>query len=402
MQGIYIDRSRKRPIRAMAAPSIQPEAAASRYLNDDVVTEILLRLPSAAVLRFRAVCKAWRRITTSPFFVAAHARRRRPPELIFQRHGAGYGTLNTIPLDAPDETRRIDIRYPNPEFSRPNKSGWPGYILIDSCDGLLLFARGLGTDHFVCNPVTRQWTMLPHPPGARLLPCGFYHHRPSGEHRLLWVTDDQRGSHYVYSLEAAEARRLGPAYPVVPLSGQPPIEHLNHRGKLHWLNYPGVMFFSDDPRDPEAEETYKIMAFDTVSETFRRISRPPGRSDRYRGEHYFLLEMDGMLAMTDILNGSMDLWVLRNYDNDRSWRRRLRVDLPPPLKHASWSMNAGMERQDVLLLGDTSHCSVWLYDMTEKRVLKHTQFEWRHHRLHALVFRDSLKRHHFFDLEQHQ
>ncbi|WVZ85893.1 hypothetical protein U9M48_032751 [Paspalum notatum var. saurae] len=45
-------------------------------LDEDVVTEILLRLPSAAVLGCRAVCRAWRRITSSPGFVAAHARRR--------------------------------------------------------------------------------------------------------------------------------------------------------------------------------------------------------------------------------------------------------------------------------------------------------------------------------------
>ncbi|XP_066361559.1 uncharacterized protein [Miscanthus floridulus] len=48
---------------------------------DLMVAEILLRLPSASVFRCRAVCRAWRGITSSPGFVAAYARRR-PLELI--------------------------------------------------------------------------------------------------------------------------------------------------------------------------------------------------------------------------------------------------------------------------------------------------------------------------------
>ncbi|XP_052141255.1 uncharacterized protein LOC127761077 [Oryza glaberrima] len=45
-------------------------------MGDDVGAEILLRLPAKAVLRCRAVCRSWRRITTTAYFVAAHSRRR--------------------------------------------------------------------------------------------------------------------------------------------------------------------------------------------------------------------------------------------------------------------------------------------------------------------------------------
>ncbi|XBH62078.1 hypothetical protein VPH35_116382 [Triticum aestivum] len=50
-------------------------------LNDDVFTEILLRLPPKSVFRSRAVCKLWRSITTCASFVAAYSRRR-PLELL--------------------------------------------------------------------------------------------------------------------------------------------------------------------------------------------------------------------------------------------------------------------------------------------------------------------------------
>uniref|UniRef100_A0A0E0PRY5 F-box domain-containing protein n=1 Tax=Oryza rufipogon TaxID=4529 RepID=A0A0E0PRY5_ORYRU len=54
---------------------------------DDVMSEILLRLPSKSVVRYRAVCRSWRRITSCPYFLAARDAGgilRRPP-------GAGAG-----------------------------------------------------------------------------------------------------------------------------------------------------------------------------------------------------------------------------------------------------------------------------------------------------------------------
>jgi len=96
----------------------------------------------------------------SPAFLAAHARLR-PLEIIVQRHGVSGAQLDTIPLPTLDETRRrcLQVRYP--EYTGPPEPCWRGYSLIGSCEGLLLFERGVGIDHFVCNPITRRWTMLP-------------------------------------------------------------------------------------------------------------------------------------------------------------------------------------------------------------------------------------------------
>ncbi|TVU33466.1 hypothetical protein EJB05_25286, partial [Eragrostis curvula] len=271
------------------------------------------------VLRARAVCRAWRRITSSRAFTAAHAGRR-PLELIVQLHD-GSDTLDTVPLATLDEAARRSLHVRYPEFPRrANEIFWTGYTLIASCDGLLLFERStcIGRDLFVCNPVTRQWTTLPRLlPGACTLPCGFYIHGPSGEHRVLClVTDYQQGWHYASSLEVAESRRVGPGFPLKRIGNDKPVACLNLRGKLHWLQHPEVLFSRDNTHPG------KILAFDTVSETFRQISRPP-RDRRY--EQFFLLEMEGMLAMTAIVNGAMDVWVLEDYNDDRSWTRRHRV-----------------------------------------------------------------------------
>ncbi len=61
-------------VQHIATPTATQLGAAA--MNDDVVAEILLRLPAKSVLRCRAVCRSWRRITTADYFVAAHSRRR--------------------------------------------------------------------------------------------------------------------------------------------------------------------------------------------------------------------------------------------------------------------------------------------------------------------------------------
>ncbi|CAL4909834.1 unnamed protein product [Urochloa decumbens] len=394
----------------MTAPAIQSSTAPSPLglISDDVVAEILLRLPPAYVLRCGAVCRAWRAISTSPGFAAAYARRR-PLELIVQRHGFN-GVLDTIPLATLDEGSRrcIDLAYP--ERGKCKTTGRPlegPFRLMGSCDGLLLFEEDsyYGTDHWVCNPVTQQWTASVPPRSARLTRiCGLYLHGPSGEHRLLFLTNDDdcggmgtSASHYVRSLEAGETRRLGPAAATVHMFSQIITEHLEYHGKLHWLDH------------PEAMETGKILAFDTVSETFRRMSRPPSMNRHGKPS---LLEMDGKVSMAAVLKGlHMDLWVLEDYGDDESWARRHRIDLPPAFSRTRWAMNASVlgRSSNVILLGDNASGSLGLYDLVENRVVKQVQLVtnatrekpfWPCTQLNAHVFNDSLERHAFFDIIQ--
>ncbi|OEL28012.1 hypothetical protein BAE44_0010972 [Dichanthelium oligosanthes] len=54
--------------------------------EDVVVEQILTRVPAAAAVRFRAVCRAWPDALTSDHFVEAHRTARagaRPPEIVF-------------------------------------------------------------------------------------------------------------------------------------------------------------------------------------------------------------------------------------------------------------------------------------------------------------------------------
>jgi hypothetical protein len=67
-----------------------------------------------------------------------------------------------------------------------------------------------------------------------------------------------------------------------------------------------------------------------VYETFQRMARPPPlRNGNDHGEFkgggelsLCMLQMDAMVAVAAILGGSMDVWVLQDYDDDESWTHR--------------------------------------------------------------------------------
>ncbi|XBJ13606.1 hypothetical protein VPH35_005755 [Triticum aestivum] len=340
-------------------------------LDDDVVTAILLRLPCTSVLRSRAVCKAWHRITTDPSFLAAHAERL-PAELLVVSGEPGWDyqdCLDTIPLflrpDNGPTGRRLELHYPE---------HCDVHLLVGFCDGLLLFlldrfAPGKCCSYFfACNPATRQGTWLDLMPlacrGNLLALCGFYRHGLSGEHRFLVLANERQSpeipmnnmdfitgsaAHYVFNFSAATVssvapRRLGPVPGNVVVKpyysqNQPP-RHLYHRGKLHWTTHPQVT------------TTGKILAFDTLSEEFQLISCPEWSRGQYSYLHDLcLMELHGRLAITTTLlcGDFMELWVLEDYDDDdRSWSYCFRIQLPPPFC-VRWTMGTGIS--NVILVG---------------------------------------------------
>ena len=225
----------------------------------------------------------------------------------------------------------------------------------------------------MCNPVTRQGVRLDLvPPSCRhnfVRMCGFYRHGPSGEHRLLVLANEGHAgpaAHYVFSVTTASEppRRLGPVAEGVVLQFYTTIEihQLHHRGKLHWTMH------------PVAKSAEMILSFDTVSEAFRLISRPPWPSDHwYDQEDLCLLELDGMLAVTanDTHSDSVELWVLEDYEDDQSWSRRFRIDMPPDF-YARWAMGTCVP--DVILVGSYNYSFAMMYHLMEKRVLKKIEF----------------------------
>ncbi|CAM0879363.1 unnamed protein product [Alopecurus aequalis] len=102
----------------------------------------------------------------------------------------------------------------------------------------------------------------------------------------------------------------------------------------------------------------------------------PWPSDRYYQQmEISLLELDGMLSATanEPSSDSMELWVLEDYGNDRSWSRRFRIDMPPNFEDR-WAMDTGVP--DVILVGsyNSTFAMLYHYHLAEKRILRTIEF----------------------------
>uniref|UniRef100_A0A0E0DV33 F-box associated beta-propeller type 1 domain-containing protein n=1 Tax=Oryza meridionalis TaxID=40149 RepID=A0A0E0DV33_9ORYZ len=365
---------------------------------DDVMSEILVRLPSKSVVRYRDVCRSWLRITSCPYFLAAHSPRRPNDMIVF----TGSGELGTIPvsLDPPAFTP-IHLHNKPLSFDRRkyiNCKGTLAEMLVGSCDGLLVEQdHGL---YVVCNPMTRQWTNLPPLLAEGAMPCGFYHHVPSGEYRLLCRAMDTGGCWAYYILAGPRRLCLCTEQPVIWGLGTPTA----HGGSLYWLRltFPGL------------PGTDKMLAFDTVAETSRELPRPPtGANLNVR-----LCDMGGKLCVTSAPHGTMstrqrytvDLWVA-DEDEDGggrwTWTRRHRVCLQQRmLMHSSiWAARfVCVERDDVMVVCESAHDkklntqhAAGLYHLRDSKFLE-PALDLGECSLSQFRFKESLVRHAFFDL----
>uniref|UniRef100_A0A0E0M790 F-box domain-containing protein n=1 Tax=Oryza punctata TaxID=4537 RepID=A0A0E0M790_ORYPU len=325
-------------------------------LDDEMVLcEILVRLPARSILRCRAVCTSWRRLTSDPAFLRAHHRRQPDLPLIYFRRGdSDY--VGAIDLHAAQLRPVIDYTWPF------------GYTVIASCDGLLLLSSGR---FYICNPATNHWAEIPQLVDGDFL--GLYPHSLSGEYRILYgeFHGEEECVYHIITLGSDEPKRIrmtmGSSEPVEqPLAR----EFLMHargdrsvlvRGNLHWYLR-------------HRDEGCKIMVFDTVSESFQWMRHPavPGWVS--------LLEMDNTLVFSAVeCMSRIDLWVLQ--DHERSiWACKHRIELPMVqirqfpecnLEHLGWSAMIVSVEGDVLV-----RCSNRIFHCDRKgNVLASFQFD---------------------------
>ncbi|CAL4987588.1 unnamed protein product [Urochloa decumbens] len=337
-------------------------------LPEDTVAAILLRLPSKSVLRAGAACKAWRRITTAPHFVAARAP---PPASIIvctDLDGSPWPhlALDAVPVSSSDSEdgaagRRRLVRYPNtPLHIKPH------CLLLASCEGVLLFATGAGC-YLLCNPVTRRWAEMPRLAGEYSkeidFEYAFYHHRPSGDFRLLccslrrrawFVVSTGAGAAEPRILKANAANDPGLITQFIDSLFMVTAVPVALHGNLHW---------------PPRWTT--IMVFDMVSETFSQMPGPPsGTPNRVK-----LFEMGGLLAAADFGEKELvDLWLLEDYAAGL-WVRRHRVASPwdhgkgRPRNHSGMqSVAAAGDGKGNVILGNNKGLAV--YDVRETAAVR--------------------------------
>jgi hypothetical protein len=140
-----------------------PPATAASLFTDDLILEILSRLPARSLCRFKCVSVPWRDLIADP------VNRKKLPQTLA---GFVYTTYNRPSIawsyhfvGVSGSAASVDPSLP---FLQLNKDEY--IIHVDTCNGLLLCARlnrktpaadKNGFRYIVCNPATKRWIELP-------------------------------------------------------------------------------------------------------------------------------------------------------------------------------------------------------------------------------------------------
>ncbi|KAI4993519.1 hypothetical protein ZWY2020_007832 [Hordeum vulgare] len=291
----------------MATRETERGSSSSSQLPEDMIPEILARLPPKYLLRSRAVCKAWRDIAADTEFIRKHHSHQPLQPLVLTRD---VGPLKAVHL-ASNKCRvvlRVIERVPIPLFFLHDARD--ALMVHGSCGGLLLIS--FNKSFFVCNPATRQGARLPLLLQNDLDVLGFYKHDDPGEYRVLYQQPDALQGWYSYhilTVGSPQVRSIqlrtssadvaaGLARGLESSCASPPVLF---RDSLHW--------------SPQESQEGDILVFDRAAESFSRIS-PPAEAMLIEDDHTQLFEMEGKLAMFcwhQIENKSV-IWFMDNYE----------------------------------------------------------------------------------------
>ncbi|EOY10417.1 F-box family protein, putative [Theobroma cacao] len=132
-------------------------AAETIAYNQDLLTEILLRLPTKSLIKFKCVSKQWLFIISDPDFCLSHTR---------HHHSNGFLSPTALLLKGdcytpPSEFAIVPLKH----YSKVPFFHYiidPDIKILQSCNGLLI-CESSRRSYLICNPTTKSFWRL-HPP----------------------------------------------------------------------------------------------------------------------------------------------------------------------------------------------------------------------------------------------
>ncbi|XP_047333498.1 F-box protein CPR1-like [Impatiens glandulifera] len=294
------------------------------FFPDEILENILSRLPVKCLLRLRFVSKAWFSLISSPYFVKLHLKRsvqNKSNLSLYITNDRVLSRWNFYSLDDHDHVLRPEeiVRHPL-SYRKYTIQNW------GSCDGLICLSNTFFFDDFVClwNPSTNKSIKLPYTSTTLTRnddrSYGFYYDITNDDYRVvrttLFVGKIFDYEIKVYSLRSNSWHRLEKFHQGPNFNSKVAIAC----GALHW-----TLGEAD-------EEKIWIVAFDLVTEKYRVISQP-----EYSGPPYLisLYNFEGCLSLSchyySNVVAVVDVWLLNEYgEKNEYWSKLVSLPLTEP------------------------------------------------------------------------
>lgn len=291
---------------------------------DEIVVEILARLPVKSLVRFRCVSKSWHRIINDPYFIQkvlntsrCRAKNDRHGYLLVQqspiysaRHVASPGFFSFVCDETFVEHIKLEIPFECVD-------------LLGYSNGLLCFSYPIKTTMrnrtpeistlYLWNPAIRSSKTLP----RSLVQlnedciCCFSYVPRTADYKVLKMSDpftDQPPEAELYSL-STNSWKIIQDIPCRSYSGSD--KNVVNDGVVHWIDW-------------VASDNGSIITFDMGNETFREMKLPDLAFDDPFNTCLLLL-LDGCVCLC-VERGSWDdhcveLWVMKEYGVPESWTK---------------------------------------------------------------------------------
>ncbi|KAK9669538.1 hypothetical protein RND81_13G137700 [Saponaria officinalis] len=305
----------------------------NRGLPNEIVVEVLARLPVKDLLRYRTVCNNWRSLIDDPNFVNAHLRSyksnivgnqllvsmERPrswlnSERVLVRHSDTFrkvttlnslnlidkydvlGYVNGLVLVRPGSRSSSEVILWNPSM---NKSINVPNIMINTMQEKSYYEFGLGFDASINDYKVVLFT-YPYTDVSYNFGSLRYRAKISG---LIQV----------YSLSANSWTTKNGAYVPSPWAVGPQV-YVN--GAINWMG-----FGPNDTDDLWATSKIcsHIVSFDVGNEVFNYFELPVDVVNNSGNRYTYVVVIDGCLALICTDNRLHDIWVMKEYGNSNSW-----------------------------------------------------------------------------------
>ncbi|XP_059644867.1 F-box/kelch-repeat protein At3g06240-like [Cornus florida] len=339
----------------------------SVYLPNELLTDILARLPVRTLLQIRCVCKSWRSLISSDYFVtfclnrSTHLNNINHTHLLLIRHCTEREIREhfysgkkikkqehfSLYLDNEGLTEyQLNIE------RRPIADIGPYFTILGSCNGLVcLIDDSFASDLlYLLNPTISKFVVLPEP---RVTSRSHGHY-----HRALGFGFDSTTNDYkvvrivypygstteidIYSLKQGCWRNISVSGPIPCICDS---SHVSLNGTIHWVSGGG-----DFPGQ-------SIVTFNLSTEVFSWMELP--RSLLYKEAQCKLsvaVFQDSLFMFeNDYSIGKASIWMMKQYGVVESWTNLFSVDFARggSVKVIGWKRNG-----EVLLTKDKEMVSI--------------------------------------------
>ncbi|XP_031407205.1 F-box/kelch-repeat protein At3g06240-like isoform X2 [Punica granatum] len=284
-------------------------------LSEDLIVDVLTRLPVKPLMRFKCVSKQWCSLISAPQFAKTQLRRAREGNATSHQRIIKNGFLQTIHYEALDDERDDDQAVV--QLHAPGTDPDQGFMLIGHCDGLMCLACDEG--YILYNPTTRQSRSLANsesgPVTQDFVFHGFGYYPTIDDYKILQgkivscADGSKEAAMEIFALKSNSWRRIQNSRVIDPYD-----RGIYLNGALHWLVFPEI----------GSNRVRKIVSFDLAEEKFKEeLSLPEtDKTIEFEGLGIF---GDRLFLYCGTWCDRLEAWIMNEYGKTESWTELFNV-----------------------------------------------------------------------------